>query len=180
MQTAVESAFDIALWFVDTALEQNEYLQPQKLHRLMFLSQAYYSVAFDGQKLMPAVFIAEDMGPIEPNIFKAFHKGRPEIEADLFLTEDVEDFLDNLWRRFGHHSPDRLTRMCKETMAFKQALKKGRRTEIPLRAMQLSFARAEETPSLQQIIKPKLMRSQTGRPVAVKRWVPGVASGSKT
>ncbi|MHA1598093.1 MAG: type II toxin-antitoxin system antitoxin SocA domain-containing protein [Alphaproteobacteria bacterium] len=179
MTTAVESAFDIALWFADTALEQNEYLQPQKLHRLLFLSQAYYSVAYNGQKLMPAVFVAEEMGPVEPNVYKAFHKGRPNIDAELFLDEDVENFLDNLWRRFGHHSPDRLTRMCKETLAYKQAVKKGSRTEIPLRAMQLSFARAEDTPSLQQVLKPKLMRSQTGRPVAVKRWTPGVSSGSK-
>ncbi|MBT4219589.1 MAG: hypothetical protein HOK06_08460 [Rhodospirillaceae bacterium] len=179
MTSAVESAFDVALWFADTALEQNEYLQPQKLHRLLFLSQAYYSIAYNSQRLMPAVFIAEEMGPIEPNVYKAFHKGRPNIDAELFLPEEVENFLDNLWRRFGHHSPERLTTLCKDTMAFKQAMKKGRRTEIPLRAMQLSFARAEETPSLQQVIKPKLMRSQTGRPVAVKRWTPGIASSAK-
>ncbi len=171
--SAVESIFDVALWFADTALDENEYLQPQKLHRLLFLSQGYYAVAFGGCKLMPGVFVAEEMGPIEPNIFKAFAKGRPNIEPELFMPDGVENFLAGIWRRFGHHSPDRLTKMCKETMAFRQALKKGPRTEIPLQAMLLSFARADDTPAVTQVMKPKLMRSQSGRPVAVKNWVPG-------
>ena len=42
MQPAVFSTFDVAFWFADTALNNNEYLQPQKLHRLLFLSQAYF------------------------------------------------------------------------------------------------------------------------------------------
>ncbi len=170
---AVESTFDVALWFADTALDQNEYLQPQKLHRLLYLSQGYFAVAFGGRKLMPAVFVAEEMGPIEPNIYKAFAKGRPNIEPELFMSDDVESFLNGIWRRFGHHAPDRLTKMCKETLAYKQALKKGKRTEIPLQALLLSFARAEDTPAITQVMKPKLMRSQSGRPVAVKSWVPG-------
>ncbi|NQV48142.1 MAG: hypothetical protein HQ504_10215 [Rhodospirillaceae bacterium] len=173
MPTAVESTFDIALWFSDTALEENEYLQPQKLHRLLFLSQAYYSVAFNGQKLMPAIFVAEEMGPIEPNVYKAFIKGRPNIDPELFLPEDIENFLGGIWRRFGQYSPERLGKLCKETIAYKQAFKKARRAEITLEAMQLAFVRGEETPSLNQVVKPKLMRSQTGRPVAVKSWIPG-------
>lgn len=173
MVTAVDSTFDVALWFADTALDQNEYLQPQKLHRLLFLSQAYFSVAFGGRKLMPAVFIADDMGPIEPNVYKAFAKGRPNIDPDFFLPEDVSQFLENIWRRFGHHAPDRLTRMCKETLAYKKAFNKAPKTEIPLELMRLSFTRAQETPGVDQVIKPKLMRSQSGRPVPVKAWVPG-------
>jgi uncharacterized phage-associated protein len=169
----MESTFDVALWFADKALDQNEYLQPQKLHRLLFLSQAYYAVASGGLKLMPAVFVADEMGPIEPNIYKAFAKGRPNIEPDLFLPDGVEHFLQGVWGRFGHHAPERLTKICKDTLAFKQALKKGSRTEIPLQAMLLSFARAENTPAITQVVKPKVLRSHTGRPVAVKSWVPG-------
>lgn len=113
MPADVENAFDIAFWFADTALNENEYLQPQKLQRLLFIAQAYYTVAFNGRKLMPAVFIAEEMGPIEPNIYIAFSKGRPDIDARLFLPHDVETFLDGIWRRFGHHSAERLNKMNK-------------------------------------------------------------------
>ncbi len=173
MPADVENAFDIAFWFADTALNENEYLQPQKLQRLLFIAQAYYTVAFNGRKLMPAVFIADEMGPIEPNIFAAFSKGRPEVDARLFLPNDVDTFLDGIWRRFGHHSTDRLNKMVKETTAYKQAFNIGNRAEINLDAMRLSFARAEQTPGVAQVVKPKVLRTQSGKAVAVKAWIPG-------
>ena len=169
----VDSTFDVALWFTDKALEQNEYLQPQKLHRLLYLAQGYYALAFEGRKLMPAVFIAEEMGPIEPNVYKVFAKGRPNIESENILPEGVAQFLSSVWRRFGRKTPDSLSKMCQENHAFKQALIKGARTEIPLKDMLLSFAREKALPLSSQIKKPKMMRSQSGRSVAVKNWVPG-------
>jgi uncharacterized phage-associated protein len=172
MRSAVDSSFDIAFWFSDIALEQNEYLQPQKLHRLLFLAQAYFSLAFGGQKLMPGVFVAEEIGPIEPNIYRAFAQGRPNIEAELFLSIDVESFLDNIWRRFGNLSADRLNKLCNETLAFKKALKAGKRTEITLESMMLSFTRADGTPAVDQVVKPKILLTQEGKPVTVTRWKP--------
>ncbi len=175
MPTAVDSTFDVAFWFADTALEQNEYLQPQKLHRLLYLAQAYYAAAFNGAKLMPATFVADGMGPLEPNVYRAFAKGRPDVEADLFLDPEVEMFLDGIWRRFGHHSAERLTRMVKKTVAFKQALKRGDRAEIGFESMLLSFARAEETPAVNQVIRPKMVLTHTGKSVPVRAWVPAAA-----
>ena len=171
--SVVDSTFDVALWFADKALEQNEYLQPQKLHRLLYLAQGYYAVAFEGSKLMPAVFIAEEMGPMEPNVYRAFAKGRPNIEADNILPDGVEQFLSSIWGRFGRNTSDSLSKMCQESMAFKKALIKGARTEISLKAMLLSFAKEKNLPLSSQVKKPKMMRSQTGRSVAVKNWVPG-------
>jgi uncharacterized phage-associated protein len=179
MRSDVDSSFDIALWFSDTALEANEYLQPQKLHRLLFLAQAYYSVAFEGQKLMPAVFIAEEVGPMEPNIYRAFTRGRPNIEAELFLPINVESFLDNIWRRFGNMSADRLNKLCTGTLAFKKAIKAGKRSEISLDEMMLSFTRADNTPAVDQVVKPKLMRTQEGKAVAVAAWNPTKKSSAE-
>ena len=179
MPADVENAFDIAFWFADTALNENQYLQPQKLQRLLFIAQAYYTVAFNGRKLMPAVFVADEMGPIEPNIYLAFSKGRPEIDARLLLPHDVETFLEGIWRRFGHHSAERLNKMIKETTAYKQAYKNAPRTEIPLDAMRLSFARAEKTPGVAQVVKPKILRTQSGKAVTVKAWVPGTKPAAK-
>lgn len=179
MPADVENAFDIAFWFADTALNENEYLQPQKLQQLLFIAQAYYCVAYNGRKLMPAVFIADERGPIEPNSYAAFSKGRPDIDARLFLPHEVEAFLDSIWRRFGHHTTDRLSRMVKETTAYKQAIKRGHKAEIPLDAIHLSFARAEQTPGVQQVVKPKMLRTQSGKAVAVKAWVPGIKRAAK-
>ena len=173
MPADIETAVDVAIWFADQALNHNEYLQPQKLQRLLYLAQGYYVVAFKGRTLMPAVFVAEEAGPIEPNIFKVFAKGRPDVDTNLFLPEHAEAFLHSIWRRFGHHSAETLTRMAKETEAYRKALKRGPRSDITLDAMRLSFARGEEAPDLKQVVRPKMMRSQTGKPVAVKSWTPG-------
>ncbi|MBC8338759.1 MAG: DUF4065 domain-containing protein [Alphaproteobacteria bacterium] len=179
MPADVDNAFDIAFWFADTALNENEYLQPQKLQRLMFIAQAYYSVAFNGSRLMPAIFVADEMGPVEPNIYIAFSKGRPDVDARLFLPHEVEAFLDGIWRRFGHHSTERLNKMTKDTSAYKQAMKRGHRAEISLDTMRLSFARAENTPGVGQVVKPKVLRTQSGRAVTVKAWVPGAKTATK-
>ena len=177
MPAAVESAFDVAFWFSDMALNENEYLQPQKLHRLMFLAEAYYAVAYSGCRLMPAVFVAEEFGPIEPTIYKAFTKGRPEVDVDLIVPEDVESFLRSIWRRFGHHSTERLTRITNETEAYREASRRGLRAEIGHDSMRRSFAGAQDAPALDQVLKPKVLRSQTGKPVAVRAWVPGNRPG---
>ncbi len=173
MPADVKNAFDVAFFFADMALDDNEYLQPQKLQRLLFISQAYYAVAFDGRKLMPAIFVADEMGPIEPNVYMAFSRVRPDLVADLFLPQEVQAFLEGVWRRFGHQSADRLTKMTCETTAYKQAYRRGNRAEIPLEAMRLSFARGEQTPGVSRVVKPKIMRTQSGRAVTVKSWVPG-------
>ena len=75
MPAAVDSAFELAFWFCDRALNDNEYLQPIKLHYLMFLAQAYYATAYQGKKLIPAIFVAEEVGPIEPSVFRAWSLG---------------------------------------------------------------------------------------------------------
>ena len=177
MPAAVESAFDVAFWFSDMALNENEYLQPQKLHRLMFLAEAYYSVAYSGGRLMPAVFVDDAFGPIAPTSYRSLAKGGPYVDVDLIVPEDVESFLRSIWRRFGHHSTERLTRITNETAAYRQALKRGLRAEIGHASMRRSFAGAQDAPALDQVLKPKVLRSQTGRPVAVRAWVPGNRPG---
>lgn len=173
MPADVKSAFDIAFWLSDTALNCNEYLQPQKLQRLLFLSQGYYTVVFPKRKLMPAVFVADEIGPIEPNVFLSFTRGRPNIDVDLFLPHEVESFMDSIWRRFGHFSAEKLGKMTKESEAYKRAKQRGPRAEITMQEMRLSFARAESTPSAKQVVRPKMLRTQAGKPVTVQAWTPG-------
>lgn len=179
MPADVTSAFEIAFWYTDMAERSFEHLQPQKLQRLLFMSQAYYAVAFNGRKLMPAVFVADEMGPLEPNVYAAFSRGRPQLDVDIFLPYEIESFLEALWRRFGHYAPDRLTRMTKETIAYRQALKRGQRAEITIESMRLSFSRGNEAPALEQVVKPKVMRTPSGRAVMVKAWNPSAMKKSK-
>jgi uncharacterized phage-associated protein len=173
MPADVTNAFDVAFWFADTALNENEYLQPQKLQRLLFISQAYYCLAYPGRKLMPAVFVADEIGPIEPNVHMAFSRGRPEIDAELFLPFEVEEFLSGIWRRFGQMTIERLDSITKDSSAYKNAIKRGPRAEMTLKEMGVAFKESTEAPAVEQVAKKKILRTQSGRPVQVKAWVPG-------
>ncbi len=173
MPADLDSAFDVAFWFADQALDSNEYLQPQKLHRLLFLAQAYYAVAFEGRKLMPAVFVADDLGPLEPNVFRAFSRGRPDVDIELFMPPEIDAFLRGIWNRFGSQSADRLTRLTKRSAAYQKAFKRGKRAEIPLDQMRLSYTRDEGGPAVTRVVPPKVLITQSGRAVKIKSWVPG-------
>jgi len=173
MRAAVNTAFDVAFWLMDTAQEVGEHVQPQKLQRLLFLAQAYYSVIHGGRALMPAVFVADDLGPVEPNVHAAMSRGRPELDVDIFLPGDVETLLGSVWRRFGSMASDDLTAITKRTPAYIEAYRRGPGTAIPLDAIRDSFLRSETAPPLAEVIKPRIMRTQSGRPVQVRSWSPG-------
>ena len=175
MPATVDSAFTIAFWFADKALSRDDYLRPQKLQSLMFLAQAYYAVRHPEGKLMPAVFVADDLGPIEPNVYAAFSNGRPRIDLDLQLSDSAKAVAADVWRRFGHLSSDHLVRLCKKTSAYKQALQRGVREEISLDAMRQSFSRGGSVFGETQPWSPRILRTQTGRSVKVRAWVPGEA-----
>jgi len=176
MTFASNSSFDIAFWFADQALNENEYLQPQKMHRLMYLAQAYYAIAYDGQKLMPAVFVADDMGPVEPTIFQAFSRGRPDVEVEIFLAPEVELFLASIWRRFGHLKSEQLTKLTNANTAYSLAYRKGRCTEILLDTMVLTFKQETEKKSQKSVQATgpdaRVFRTQDGSAVKVKSWAP--------
>lgn len=174
MPFAVNSTFDVAFWFSDQALNENEYLQPQKLHRLLYLAQAHFAVAFEGRKMMPAIFVADELGPIEPTIYQAFTRGRPDVEVELFLPTDVEMFLSSIWRRYGHLDTNRLNKLTCDNNAFSIALRKGKRVEITLEAMISAFkANPNSGNPTGGSIGEKVMVTQDGSPVTVKAWVPG-------
>ncbi len=179
MPAAVDSVFDLAFWISDRALNDNEYMQPVKLQYLLYLSQSYYAVAYNGKKLVPAIFVAEEIGPIEPAVHRAWTRGRPNFEGDFNLDEDVQTFVDSVWRRFGHHSAEHLSKICKRTPAYRAALKRGLRAEIYLDEMREDFTKAHDTPDVNQVVKPKVARSHKGRAVAVKAWAPRVLGGKK-
>ncbi len=180
--TAVESCFEVAFWFLDRALDDGEYLQPQKLHRLMFLAQAYFGVLQGGRKLMPATFIAADEGPTEPTIFRVFARGRPQVDVKP-IDELPRHILDSVWRQFGAHSTDHLNKLVRRHPPYADALAAAPGAEIPFESM-LEFydtqklGRRSSTPELSEataagkVLRPKVLRNHSGKPVSVNRWLP--------
>jgi len=178
--TAVSSTFDVVAWLKDRALNDGEYLQPVKMHHLLFLSQAYYGAAYRSQKLMPATFVAESHGPTEPDVWRVFSSGRPFVESDN-VPERVEHFLDSIWRKFGSHSVDYLGNLLRSQSPFVDAFHQGVRTEITLEVMVEFYGRSKAKKTVKpldaidvdDVLRPRTMRSAKGVPVSVKRWVPG-------
>lgn len=184
---AVESCFDIAFWLLDKALDEGEYLQPQKMHRLMFLSQAYYASARHGAKLMPASFIVGPEGPIEPTVFRAMERGRPMVDTTP-LDPECEHVMDSVWRQFGAKSIASLNAAIMTHPPVALANENGLGTEIGFAAIvdfyvkalsqgstsgeSLKKGAAVDAPDADRVLRPKLMRSHTGKPVEVNRWSP--------
>lgn len=184
MPFAVKSSLDVVFWFSDRALNDREYIQPQKLHRLMYLAQAYFSVAYPRRKLMPAVFVADPFGPIEPTVFHVFAYGRPHMVEGNPVSDTVSHFLDGIWRRFGQASAEQLNKKLADHPPFAEALAKGPGEEITLAAMVAYYgadaaARKAGGPAAAEIVRPRLMRSQGGKAVAVTSWAPKALTPKK-
>ena len=175
MPAAAKTAFDVASWLSDAALNDNEYLQPQKLQRLLYLAQAYYAVLHSGRKLMPAIFVADESGPIEPNIHAALARGLPPSETDSAFSDEAEAVLNGVWSRFGHLGCDTLDKMTASTAAYVEARARGPRAEIDHSAMWWSFAGGDAMPNADKVVRPTLLRTQSGRPVVIQRWDPGAS-----
>jgi hypothetical protein len=129
---------------------------------------------------MPATFVVHESGPIEPTLYRAFENERPYVSMQ-HVPEDAEHLMDSIWRRFGAHSADYLTKMVINHAPYAMARQKGMRVEIPLKAMMLFYGKKKEVPksvstetvpSVDVVIRPKMMRSQTGKPVKVQKWAP--------
>ena len=187
MAIAVKSCLDVVFWLSDQALNDREYLQPQKLHRLLYLSQAYFAVAYHGRKLMPATFVTDALGPVEPTVFHAFAYGRPNMIEGNPLSEQVTHFLEGIWRRFGQYTADQLTKKVGEHALVVLAMAKGINEEIPFDEM-VKFYSSEaaartRTPGgvdhVDQVVKPRVLRSQSGKPVSVVTWKPKAAAVKK-
>jgi len=179
---AVESCFEVACWFLDRGINDGEYLQPQKLHRLMFLAQAYFGVLQGGAKLMPATFIASGDGPIEPTVFRVFARGRPQI--DLRPVDELpRHILDSVWRQFGAHSIDYLNKLIMRHPPYADAYAAAPGAEILFEAMvdfygtqglnrRKSSVAAQDAPAAGKVLRPKVMRNHSGKPVSTTRWMP--------
>lgn len=174
---AAPSSFDVAYWFMDRARAEGEHLQPQKLHRLMYLAQAYFAVAYHRRLLMPALFVAEEIGPVEPSVLRVCAEDRPPID-ERPLAEVAATFLDAIWRRFGPHSAEYLNRMVAGHPPYKDAREAGLGCEITVAAMVEFYGRRgkgkadDDAPAIDEVVRPQVMRNTTGKPVSVQKWMP--------
>lgn len=168
---ALRTAFDGAVWFLDRARADDIHLPPQKLQRLLFIAQAAYAGRTKGALLMPALFVADELGPVEPNLMRLLSEGRPDDLPAEPANRETAEFLEEIWRRFAQMSADRLNGMIVKTPAYAAALAAGRGALVAPADFAPLFA---PTPAkLAEDVR--VLRSQSGAPVAVRAWTPGRA-----
>ena len=136
---AIRSTVDVAFWFQNRAQSAGERLAPQKLQRLLYLSQAQYAALNKGRKPMPATFIVTEYGPLEPTIYQVFESGPPQLKA-LAPSARVETFLMIIWQRFGAHTADDLLEIIKSDGVYDATLEEnGRNAELAIDALAAAY-----------------------------------------
>ena len=167
MSPATPTSFDVAIWFLDKARAEDTYLQPRKLQCLLFLAQAHYAAAYKGRVLMPSFFIMDDAGPMDPNLYRALEKGRPEV-SEKPLEKEITQFLNAVWRRYRTADALRLDQLITRQGVGEDAICDRDNGEITIAAMQRMFGKPDGSPSR----RPAVAETQTGRKVTLQKWMP--------
>lgn len=178
MPAAVKTAFHVAFWFVDRARSAGAHLQPQRLQNLLVLAQGCFAARYGGRALMPAVFVADPRGPVEPNVAAAFSDGPPALQLEPWRHDEaVTTLLEAVWRRFGDLGTQRLSEIIADLPAYRIAIDEGEGTPIPLPALARSCL---DSGILGRgvLAGHRILRTQTGRPVSVCPWTPGDLAGA--
>ncbi|MSP21032.1 MAG: hypothetical protein EXQ93_05850 [Alphaproteobacteria bacterium] len=87
---------------------------------------------------MPAVFLATELGPLEPNVYYLFQQGPPKLVYPD-PSPLVEEFLMGLWDRYGTRPAEDLLTTIAADGSYALALKGGRNTEINLEILQAGY-----------------------------------------
>lgn len=169
---AVSSTIDVAIWFSERARQDDEYMQPQKLQRLLYLAQGTFAAKNFGRKLMPATFVADDTGPIEPNIFRLFEDGPPKIRLKN-IPPEIENFLYEIWRRYSHHSTEYINQQIQYHDTYSQAIKKGVNEEIEFKDIVSFFTGQDEARKKKKV----MVKTDDGR--TLPKWTPTAKAKAK-
>lgn len=166
MKPAVASSFDVADWFIRQSKRDRVPLSPLKLHRLLYLAQADFAGRHKGAALMPSIFVATELGPIEPNLYRAFEYGTPKVTV-RDPAEKVRTFLMTVWRQFGEETVEALNKHIARDPALKEAESQGQGAVISLAMMHHHHKHEDEPP-------PANVRVVEGK--RVRPWVPPAKS----
>ncbi len=181
---AVRSTLDVALWFVARGNSADAQMPPRKFHNLLYLAQALFAAENEGQMLAPATFLAAESGPIEPNIYQLFDNG-PPLRRLNDIAAPVEDFLHDVWKRFGHMPTKDVESFVVRDRVWADALKRGRNSEITIEQMFMAYQGSRALGSTPQREAEKKSRkpgkeywTQDGK--KAERWIPGLSGKNKS
>jgi len=136
MAPTVRSTLEVAIWFQERADSANRTLDTVTLQQLLYLAQVEYARDNNGRKLMPATFLATMTGPLEPNIYHMFERGRPDVRS-VAPNFDVSNFLMDLWDRYATLPPGELSKLVNGDAHYLRTFDQGRNHEISVTAVRV-------------------------------------------
>jgi len=177
---ASRSTFEVAFWFQMRCESAGESLPPQRLHYLLYLTHAHYAAEHRGRKIMPATFLATEIGPVEPNVHQAFEAGRLVIEPTA-PPRHVEDYLAEIWNRYGRKSVQQLQSLVDRDGAWRGVLRKGALLEIPIELLYRAYGGGADAVPLDQRSSARQNRNKeqeywTLSGKRAEKWTPGVSN----
>jgi len=129
MRPAIRSTFDIISWLDNQCQQTGTVLPPSILMKLLYLAQALYAADNKKAKLMPATFLATDVGPIEPDLFLALEAGVKIADA-VSPSPAVEETLTAVWEAYSNLDDTQFDAVFDADVALKTAKARGRNCEI--------------------------------------------------
>lgn len=179
---ASRSTLDVAWWFQARCESAGETLSARRIHYLLYLTQAHYVAEHRGQKIMPATFLATEVGPVEPNIHQLFTGGRFVLEAND-PPRQVEDYLVEIWNRFGGKTLKQLEALVERDGAWRPVFRKGPLLEIPAELLYRAYGGGADAVPLDRRSSAGSNRNKeqeywtlTGK--KAEKWVPGLPDGA--
>jgi uncharacterized phage-associated protein len=177
---AARSTLDIAYWLQTRSDSAGEALSQRKLHFLLYLTQAHFAAEHQGQKMMPATFLATEAGPLEPNIYQLFERGYFQIKGNepSFATET---YLHEIWARYGKRTAKQLEAIVQRDGVWRETLMRGSMLEIPVDLMFAAYGGGGVALPMNQRMgagSDRQVKEQEYWTLSGKRaqkWVPGVS-----
>lgn len=164
---ATDTAIDVAYWFFARSEKDNIRLENEKLYHLIFTAQINYARKYNRELLMPSLFVCDENGFTEPNLLKMFSFGRPFMPVVKF-SDKVEDFLENMWQKYGRLSLQDFTLLIKGSSAYKELYRQNEKNIVDVVQILDKF---KTTETRSESSRKKMLISQNG-PVMVSQWNP--------
>lgn len=177
--TALKSTLVAVAWLNARAAEGGVRLPPRKLQILLYIAQALYAAANGGRPLLPSVFVASAMGPVDPNLYDILERC-DDLRAKGGIEPRAEACLGLVWRRYGQATADDLDAFVADDGVFASALDASAGSIIPLPLLAETYRRRMIDPAVAARAGtdvaadlPAGIPATTADGRAIRRWTPG-------
>lgn len=171
--SAVNSAIEVASWFLDRAQKEEWCLESEKLQHLLFLSQFHYALDNNLSLLMPSYFMAVHNGFKEPNIEQVMVLTKGYLPT-IRIPSEISSFLEKIWKVYGAMSIKQLSQIIRKHTNCLNDYNSNTKNIVEIKSLienYKSHDNMEKAKDVRKNNEKKILISQNG-PVVVSKWQP--------